>query len=178
MEVWLLALIAIVLIPTIRLFMAASCRKAAAPPGTHPLTVEVSETGANPNDGEPDAVVVITDGNVEVHPPSGHPTPSTGVPAGGLYPGREFPVTEEMFAGTESPYPWTANCTISYECTDGPRDLLGRGTLSAVHNWDWDANRDITVRFLLLMKDVTHEGSTMPTGPTLVHRYRWEISHS
>jgi hypothetical protein len=177
MELWLLALVALALIPTVRLFMAASCRRAAQPPGTRPLTVEVSETGANPNDPpEPDATVIITSGNVEVHPPSGSPTPSAGVPAGGLFPGHEFPVTEEMFAGTASPYQWTANCTISYQCTDGPSALRGTGTLSAVHAWDWDANRDLTVRFLLRMVDDAREGGTTIPDPTIVHRYRWEFS--
>jgi hypothetical protein len=179
MELWLLALIAIGLIPAVRLFMAASCRRAAKPPGTHPLTVEVSETGANPNDPpEPDAVVEITGGMVEVHPPSGRPSPEAGVPAGGLYPGHEFPVTEEMFAGPESPYHWTANCTVSWECTEGPSALRGSGTLSAVHAWDWDANRDITVRFLMRMVDDSRETGGIAPDPIRVHRYRWELAHS
>lgn len=179
MDIWLLALIALALIPTVRIFVAAGCRPAAEPPGTQPLTVEVTANGNNPNDPpEQDAVVRITDGEVEVHPPSGRPELGADVPEGGLFPGREFPVSAEMFEGTESPYHWSANCTINYECTDGPLALRGRGTASAVHAWDWDANRDITVRFILRIVDDSREGGTVLPDPTIVHRYRWELTHS
>jgi hypothetical protein len=179
MELWLLALIALALIPTVRLFMAAGCRRPAAEPGNETLTVEVTSTGANPNDPpEEDATVTITSGDVEVHPPSGHPTPESGVPAGGLFPGATFGATREMFDRAEPPYHWTANCTINFECTDGPSALRGSGTLSAVHAWDWDANRDVTVRFVLHMVDDAREGGTTLPDPRIVHRYRWELSHS
>jgi hypothetical protein len=178
MELWILVLIALALVPTVRVFMAAGCRRAGEH-GTHPLTVEVTSNGANPNDPpEQDAVVQITNGQVEVHPPSGHPTPETGVPRGGLFPGREFEVNDEMFGEIESPWHWTANCTVSYECTEGPGALRGGGTLSAVHAWDWDANRDITVRFVLRMVDEAREGGATLPDPTIVHRYRWELAHS
>jgi hypothetical protein len=179
MDLWLLALIALALIPTVRMFMAASCRPAAEPHGTHPLTVEVTANGSNPNDlPEPDAEVLITAGEFQVNTPSGHDTLSGDVPAGGLFPGREFGINDRMFEGTESPWHWTANCTVSYQCTGGPRDLVGSGTISAVHAWDWDANRDVTVRFVLRMRDITPEGTTLPAPGSIVHRYQWELAHS
>jgi hypothetical protein len=186
MELWLIALIALALIPTVRVFMAAGCRRAPEPPpppGTHPLTVVVSATGANPSTrcpDDPDAVVSITDGVVRIHPPSGHPTLESAVPRGGLIPGREFPVTAEMFAGTESPYRWTGNCTVSYECTAGPSELVGRGTVTGVGEWHWDANRDATFAFRLQVKelesDVREPGETEPRpGEPYICHYEWEL---
>jgi hypothetical protein len=185
MELWLIALIALALIPTVRFFMAAGCRREPEPPpppGTHPLTVVVSATGANPSTrcDDPDAVVTITDGVVQIHPPSGHPTLESAVPRGGLIPGREFPVTAEMFAGTESPYRWTGSCTVSYECTAGPEELVGRGTVTGAGEWVWDANRDATAGFRLqvneLEPDPREPGEVLPEpGPPYVCHYEWEL---
>jgi hypothetical protein len=187
MELWLIALIALALIPTVRLFMAASCRKAPKPPGTEPLSVTVTSTGGIPPSprgtapGPPErpAVVEITDGTVEVHPPSGDPTPSAGVPRGGIHhPGTSFTPDDRWFRGTESPYHWTAHCTVSYECTEGPRGAPGSGTVSATHPWDWDANREITVNFLLRLEDITPGDTTGGGDPPLVRNFRWVLVHS
>lgn len=180
MELWLLALIALALVPTVRVFMAAGCPpRRAAGHGNSPLTVEVTANGSNPNDPpERDAEVFITAGDFQVNTPSGHDPLSGDVPAGGLFPGREFEVSDGMFGDTESPWHWTANCTVSYQCTDGPRDLVSTGTISAVHEWDWDANRAGTVRFVLQMRDITPEGTTLPAPGSIVHRYQWELAHS
>jgi len=181
MEAWLLALIALALVPTVRVFMAAGCppRRREAAHGIESLTVEVSANGSNPNDPpERDAAVFITAGEFQVNTPSGRASLSGDVPAGGL-PGRTYPVSNEMF-GDESPYHWSANCTVSYQCTEGPSDLVESGTISAVHTWDWDAHRDGTVRFVLQIRDVTPEDPERPRAPgtILVHQYAWELAHS
>lgn len=164
MELWLLALIALALIPIVRLFMAQACRPAAGPPGTEPLTVTVTADGAIPGFSERVDLEILS-GELEVHPPRGHPALTTAVPRGGLFPGHEFPVRAEMFEGTESPYRWSASCSIEYEVRNPPAGLRsGRASASAAYDWNWDANRRRTIDFRLYVFDRSSGGPTSP-GP-------------
>ena len=187
MELWLLALIALALIPTVRLFMADGCREAPEPTGTHPLDVAVTANGRYSSAQCPDveAAVEITAGRVEVHPPSGDPPyPSADVPRGGLHPpGARFDVDESMFTGAESPYRWTAHCTVDYECTDGGGSgsgLVGRGTLTHVHTWFWNATGPNPVTFVLRINEIPPDeprepGTVVPAPPYDHCDYEWEL---
>ena len=160
MELWLLAIIAVALIPVVRLFMADSCPRATEPPpapGSESLIVDVTSTGALPDIGgrwTTPAVVEILRGEVVVTSPSGV-TRRVEVPRGGIIPpGREFAVTPDMFVGEDPPYGWSATCRISLQCTSGP-SALGCGSGSSEQSretsieWDWDANVRWNTHFLL-----------------------------
>jgi hypothetical protein len=157
MDLWLFALIAIALVPVVRLFMAAGCRRPEDEPGDHSLFVTVSAhpelpegTSAHLSDPE----VRIIGGEVEAHPPSGHPDLSVGIPEGGLARHRFGEIPPEAWEGVEPPYRWDANCLVTIVVTGGPPEL--RGTLGVPGGtWaNWDAHRDGLLNFQVHLENI------------------------
>ena len=178
MELWLLAILALALIPTVRLFMAQRCRPAAPAPGAETLTVEVTASGANPSTepGAIDAVVEILNGDLSVNPPSGTGPRTSSVPPGGLFPGVTWDANPGDFEGETAPYRWTSTCEIEFECTSGPGPRLGRRPARASDAGAWDANRARTIRYFLHVVDRAMGTSGPP--PPGVHDYQWEFEGS
>jgi hypothetical protein len=171
MDLWLFALIALALIPVVRVFMAAGCRRGEAP-GTNPLAVTVSANGEIPNSSPPArANVRIIRGHVDVASPRGRREFDWDFE--GTLHAHDFAVTPDMFGGrTEPPYDWSASCWVDYECPDGP--LPGAGRIAGAHNFQWDANHHGQLLFTLHLIDRGHDTGTVEPGP-FVHAYEWEL---
>jgi hypothetical protein len=166
MDLWLFALIALALIPVVRVFMAAGCpRREPPPPGDQPLFVIVTTHPYQPN-GEPVEVHILS-GVVRVHSPTGRPPIERAFGEGGL-PLEEFRVAPEAFEGETSPYGWSAECSVDYEVTS-PLTMRTSGTARGGHPpggdaWNWDANRNGTLTFTLRLIDEGAVGTERPTG--------------
>ena len=165
MDPWLFALIALLLIPVVRVFMAAGCRPAPPPPGDRPLAVTVTKNEEIPGGGR--AAVTILSGVLHVYSPSGRPPIDRAFGEGGL-PLEEFTVAPQAFEGESSPYEWSAECTVEYEVTE-PLTMRGRGTARGGYpeggaTWAWDANRNGRLIFTLRLFDEGAEGDVGPTG--------------
>lgn len=171
MDLWLFALIAVALVPVVRVFMAAGCRRGEEP-GTDPLSVTVTASGEIPNSSPPARCNPrIIRGHVEVSSPRGRP--EFEWPFEGVLHAHEFAVTAEMFGGrTEPPYDWAASCWVDYECPDGP--LPGGGRISGAHSWQWDANHHGQLIFTLHLIDEPRDTGTVIAGP-VVHNYQWRL---
>jgi len=171
MDLWLFALIAVALIPVVRVFIAAGCRRAPDAPGAESLFGSVNANGAIPDSSER-ANVRILRAELHVNPPEGA---SKDTAADGQINRHEFRVGPADFGADEPPYEWSASCTVDYECTSGPAQLLGRGSASAAADWLWDANRVGEIIFTLKVVDDARETGEVLPDPGLVHRYRWVL---
>jgi hypothetical protein len=169
MDLWLFALIALALIPVVRVFMAAGCRRAGAP-GTDPLSVTVTASEEIPGSSARAHVRIIR-GHLDVSSPRG--MREFEWPFEGILHAHEFAVSTEMFGGrTEPPYDWSASCWVEYECPDGP--LPGSGRISGAHGFQWDANHHGQLIFTLYLHDDPRDTGTVTGGP-VAHNYEWRL---
>lgn len=167
MDLWLFALIALALVPVVRLFMAAGCRPAPPPPGDRPLMITVTKSDEIPGGGRAD--VTILNGSVHVYSPSGNPPIDLAFETDGV--NEERVVAPLAFEGASSPYEWTAEARVDYEVTS-PLTLRGGGTVRGGAAFEWDANRNGWLVFTLRLED---EGDTGLTGPSGVRRLVWRL---
>jgi hypothetical protein len=161
MDLWLFALIAIALVPVVRLFMAAGCRRPEDEPGDHSLFVTVSADPSLPEGSSPhlsDPEVRIIAGEVEVHPPSGRPDLSVAIPEGGLFSHSFGDIPQEAWEGVDPPYRWSANCSVTIVATGGPPEVP-RGTLGIPGTTaaDWNAHRDGLLNFRVHLENIGRE---------------------
>jgi hypothetical protein len=184
MDLWLFALIALLLIPVVRVFMAAGCRPADPPPGDRPLDVTVTKNEEIPGGGR--VSVTILSGAVHVYSPTGRPSIDRAFGEGGL-PLEEFPVAPAAFDGASPPYEWSAECTVDYEVTE-PISMRTRGTVRGGYpegagTWTWDGNLNGWLIFTLRLVDLGVEGDVGPTpggpptpdDPTRGRRLVWRL---
>jgi hypothetical protein len=175
MDLWLFALIAIALVPVVRLFMAAGCRRPEDEPGDHSLFVTVSAHPELPEGTSAfvsDPEVRIIGGEVEVHPPSGRPDLSVGIPEGGLSRHRFGEIPSEAWEGVRPPYSWSANCSVTIVVSGGPPEVP-RGTFGVPGTTaeNWDAHRDGLLNFRVHLENI---GLEERPGSNL----RWVITAS
>jgi hypothetical protein len=169
MDLWLFALIALALIPVVRLFMAAGCRTA-RPPDSEPLSVTVTSSDVIPNSSDRMDVRIIR-GHVDVSTPRGRREFDWSFD--GFLPAHEFAVSTDMFGGrTEPPYDWSASCWVDYECSGGP--LPGAGRMTGTHGWQWDANHHGQLIFTLHLVDHGHDTGSDRPG-VFMHAYEWVL---
>jgi hypothetical protein len=169
MDLWIFALVALALIPAVRVFMAAGCR-AAEPPDSEPLSVTVTASGEVPNSSARVDVRILR-GHIDVSSPRGRREFDRSFE--GILRAEEFGVSTDMFGGrTEPPYNWAAGCWVDYEASGGP--LPGSGRIDGAHNWDWDANHHGQLIFTLHLVDNPRDTGTVTTGPPM-HNYQWVL---
>ena len=173
MDLWLVFLLAAILVPVARLFMAEGCvpssPPAPQPRGTSPLRLSVLVNNAPPGPGIPEGDAHNVRGGIRLTPPSG-PSISVAVTADGLTQ-HPIAVTDAMFAGQTGPYLWRADCNLEFDATRP----VPPPAPPASHSWTWDARREGHVTFVLRLQTDEQPPDTGP-NPVPVRVTRWVIT--
>jgi hypothetical protein len=167
MNLWLILLVAALLVPVVRVFMADGCTSStttAPAHGTHPLYVYVTVSNVVPPPGTGEGDAVLTGGTVSILPPSGG---GVTIPVAGPVINHPVPVTADMFSGATPPYRWAVSADLQFRATRPVPGSTAAGENDAIL---FDANADRTVQVWLHLESM---GSTTPGG---ISDLAWTVS--